>query len=154
MTMRSSGCNIFSVITSHLERSAVIRLRSPREMMLLTFIAVAHPSLTHLLFALCFIERDESVFPMCCPAWQTLLPRRFILQTAPAARLIKQSMWPDGGTDNGTDFTIIFLFHRSGWGAAAEWTRCAETNVSAAFDSGASPVSRFVKWCLDKDQHG
>lgn len=154
MTMRSSGCNIFSVITSRLERSAVIRLRSPREMMLLTFIAVAHPSLTHLLFALCFIERDESVFPMCCPAWQTLLPRRFILQTAPAARLIKRSMWPDGGTDNGTDFTILFLFHRSGWGAAAEWTRCAETNVSAAFDSGASPVSRFVKWCLDKDQHG
>lgn len=61
--MRSPGCNIFSVITSRLERSAALRRRSPGEMMLLTFIAVAHPSLTHL-FALCFIELDESVFPL------------------------------------------------------------------------------------------
>lgn len=70
--------------------------------MLLTFIAAAHPSLTHLLFALCFIERDESVFPFYCPAWQTLFPRRYILQTAPAARLIRWSMCPDAGTEDGT----------------------------------------------------
>lgn len=55
--------------------------------MLLTFIAVARPSLTHLLFALCFIERDESVFPHYCPAQPTLLPWRYILQTAPRPRI-------------------------------------------------------------------
>lgn len=42
----------------------------------------AAPSLTHSLFALCFIERDESVFPFHRPAsdqparWTALLPRR------------------------------------------------------------------------------
>lgn len=71
-------------------------------MMLLTFIAAAHPSLTHLLFALCFIERDESVFPFDCPAWPTLLPQWYIHQTAPAAPLMKWSMWPDVGTKDGT----------------------------------------------------
>lgn len=39
---------------------------APWETTPLTFIAPAHPSLTHSLFALCFIERDESVFPLYC----------------------------------------------------------------------------------------
>lgn len=75
--------------------------------MLLTFIAAAHPSLTHLLFALCFIERDESVFPFYCPAWPTLLPQWYIHQTAPAAQLMNRSMWPDAGTV--TDFKFLFV---------------------------------------------
>lgn len=75
--------------------------------MLLTFIAAAHPSLTHLLFALCFIERDESVFPFYCPAWPTLLPQWYIHPTAPAAQLMNRSMWPDAGTV--TDFKFLFV---------------------------------------------
>lgn len=76
------------------------------EMMLLTFIAAAHPSLTHLLFALCFIERDESVFPFYCP-WLTLLPQRYIHQTAPAAPLMKWSMWPDAGAKRTAQSQIL-----------------------------------------------
>lgn len=73
--------------------------------MLLTFIAAEHPSLTHLLFALCFIERDESVFPFYCPARLTSFPRRFILYG-----LLPQHDWanggrlPDGGTKDVTSF--------------------------------------------------
>lgn len=63
--------------------------------MLLTFIAAAQPSLTHLLFALCFIECDESVFPFHCPAWPPLLPQWCIHQ--PLRRWWAPSMWPDAG---------------------------------------------------------
>lgn len=87
--------------------------------MLLTFIAAAHPSLTHFLFALCFIERHESVFPFYCPAQPILLPRWYVLQTA--AGLIKRSMWPNGGTKNSTVTVLIFHLTDFGW-----WTSLTE----------------------------
>lgn len=88
MIVWPSSCDIFSVTRSCLESCVLWSDRlTPWEMMLLTFIAAAHPSLTHLLFALCFIERDESVFPFYCPVRPTLLPRRYILQTAAASTI-------------------------------------------------------------------
>lgn len=98
MIMMSAGCDIFSVITSRLERSVVIRLPRSLGNDAFDIYSCSTPSLTHLLFALCFIERDESVFPFYCPAWPTLLPQWYIHQTEPAAALMKWSMWPDAGT--------------------------------------------------------
>lgn len=98
MIMMSAGCGIFSVITSRLERSVVIRLPRSLGNDAFDIYSCRTPSLTHLLFALCFIERDESVFPFYCPAWPTLLPQWYIHQTAPAAALMKWSMRPDAGT--------------------------------------------------------
>lgn len=62
------------------------------DFILLTFIAAAPPSLTHALFALCFIEHGDSDFPLPQSSTPAPLPRRFVLQTASAAPLIKWSL--------------------------------------------------------------
>lgn len=112
------------------------------EMMLLTFIAAAHPSLTHSLFALCFIERDESVFPFHrAGGWPAALPRRCILQTAAAAAagLISRSMWP---TKDGTvaGFRVFFFNFRG-----RDWIRDLYLSGKSRWER-----SLFYKWDLQR----